>query len=347
MNVARHHAVITLLLAARVLSANAAPAPVQATGPVVQERPFEFRIELTGKQSWKNGAQATEATTRQSYTITTRLRSNGFLYSDNLLDTDQAARMEIKPMYYARQGLERLKAGNGGKLPATPDDADALFERYRQKGNQCRDSFECNQHAIEQLAAINAMKQNPREDLEAYLATHGTGPEARYLYFFGYAGCPISLRMRYEVQVKGQRAYDKKKEKLLPYALQRTADSSGSDDDRRTLCEKYVVTVDVKTGAMFVENLFIPAPPGTSLLTIGTTTQTIDEKIGLPPPFEVLNWTSARMRQTTESGAEKASLPLNFAIDGDATVQGTFTGTLDIDFRWSFRPDGKAAPSGR
>lgn len=337
MNVVHRRLAVTLL---------ALPG-IAAAATVPQERPFEFTIEIAGKQSWTNGKQSTEATTRQRYVIATRLRSSGFLYSDNLLDTDQAARMEIKPMYYARLGLERLKAGNGGKLPASPGDADAVFERYRQKGNQCRDSFECNQHAIENLAAINALQQNSREDLEAYLASPGTGPEPRYLYFFGYAGCPISMHMQYDVQIKGQRAYDKKKEKPLPYALVRTADSPGSEEDRKTLCEKYVVTVDVKSGAMFVENLFIPAPPGTSKLTINATTQTLDEKIGLPPPFEVLNWTSERTRQTRESGAEKVTLPLTFAIDGDATVQGSFTGTMDVDFRWSFKPDGKAAGAAR
>lgn len=327
------------LLAAVLL----APLALSAAAPVPLERALEFQIDLTGTQQWKNGAQATEASTRQTYVIRTRLRSNGFLYSDNLLDTDQAARLEIKPMYYARQGLERLKARNGGKLPATPEDAAALFERYRDRGNHCRDNFECNQHAIEQLAAVNAMKQNSRPDLEEYLASHGTGPEPRYLYFFGYADCPVSLEMHYELQVKGQRAFDKKKEKLMPYALQRKADSKGSDEDSKTLCEKYVVTVDVKTGTMFVENLYIPAPPGTTLLTIGTTTQTLDEKIGLPPPFELLNWSSAKLRQAGESGNEKASLPLTFPLDGDATVQGSFTGTLNLALRWNFKAEAKPA----
>ena len=316
-------------------------APVQAQIPLAAQRPqervFEFKIELNGKQSWKNGLQSTEATTRQRYVVSTRLRSNGFLYSDNLLDTDQAARMEIKPMYYARQGLERIRAANGGKLPATVADADALFESYRQKGNRCRDNFECNQQAVEQLAAINAMKQNSHEDLEAYLDSHGSGPEARYLYFFGYSGCPISMQLQYDVLIKGQRAYDKDRQKLQPYSQVRKADSNGSPDDRKTLCEKYVATVDVKTGTIFVENLFIPAPPGTTQLTINSTTQNLDEKVGLPPPFEVLNWTSARMRQTTEAGSDTATLPLTYALDGDSTVQGTFVGSMDISLRWSFK----------
>ncbi|WP_022976632.1 hypothetical protein [Nevskia ramosa] len=338
MNASRHLAVV-LLLAPLALSAS-------PPGPLVLERPFEFQLVLNGTQSWKSGVQATEATTKQTYTVSTRLRSNGFLYSDNLLDTDNAARMEIKPMYYARQGLERLRASNGGKLPTTPDDANTIFERYRQKGNHCRDNLECNQQAAEQIAAINAMQDNSREDLEAFLNSHGSGPEARFLYFFGYAGCPVKLSIQYALEITGTRAYDKKKEKPLPFKLIRTADSPGNEEDQKTLCEKYVATVDVKTGTIFVENLFVPAPPGTSKRTINTSTETVDEKIGLPPPFEALNWTSAKMRQTTESGEEKVSLPLTAALDGDNSVQGTFTGKLDISFRWSFKPPaGKAVPA--
>lgn len=249
-------------------------------------------------------------------------------------------------MYYARQGLERLKADNGGKLPATPGDANAIFEHYRLKGNHCRDNLECNQQAAEQIAAINAMQDNSRADLEAFLDSHGNGPEARYLYFFGYAGCPVKLSIQYALEITGTRAYDKKKEKPLPFKLIRAADSPGNEDDQKTLCEKYVVTVDVKTGTLFVENLFIPAPPGTTLRTINTSTETVDEKIGLPPPFEALNWTSAKMRQTRESGEEKLTLPLTSALDGDNSVQGSFTGKLDIAFRWSFKPPaGKAVPA--
>lgn len=330
---------IALLMAPLALAAS-------PPGPLQLERPFEFQLALNGTQSWKGGAQATEATTTQTYTVSTRLRSNGFLYSDNLLDTDPAARMEIKPAYYARQGLERLKAGNGGKLPATPGDASKIFEHYRLKGNHCRDNLECNQQAAEQIAAINAMQNNSREDLEAFLDSHGNGPEARFLYFFGYAGCPVKLSIQYALEIKGTRAYDKNKEKPLPFVLVRKADSPGNEEDQKSLCEKYVVTVDVKTGTLFVENLFIPAPPGITKRTINTSTETVDEKIGLPPPFEALNWTSAKMRQTRESGEEKASLPLTSALDGDNSVQGTFTGKLDIAFRWSFKPPaGKAVPA--
>ena len=308
------------------------PPPPPALKPI--ERQFDVRMTVTGTQHWKNELQTSEATTTQDYDLGTRLRSNGFLYSDNLLDTDQKARIEIKQQYYARQGLLQLKAENGGKLPATPEDVTKLTERYRDNA-RCRDDFECNGRAIERLAAINAMQANTAKELEEFLASPGNADEPRYLYFFGYAGCPTRIHVSYAVHVEGKRAYDKEKKKLVPYSLDRKADTQGSEIDRKTLCEKYIATVDTKTGTVFLENLFIPSPPGHSERHIDSSVEKLD--LDLPPPAELLDWTSARLRQNKEAGHEKIALPLTTPLDGDRTVGGLFDGTLNIDFTWSFK----------
>lgn len=332
-------------IAAAVLASFALPAlPALSAGPAAArpaaalERVFEFRLLVDGRQDWKNGQQATVATTRQEYVVRTSLRSDGFLYSDNLLDDDQALRLEIKPQYYARRGLNALKAINGGKLPESVEAAEALAERYQKAGVSCFDSYECNNRAVERLAAINALKGNTREELEEFLAAPGIADVPRYLYFFGYAGCPVSIRIRYDVQVTGIRAFDRDKKKLEPYALSRSADTAGSDDDRKTLCEKYVVTVDTLKGGVDVENLFLPSPPGTSTMSRkGTALPT--ESLPLPPPFEVLNWTSEQLRSTPgDSFKQAVTLPLTAPLDGDYTVQGQFSGTAKVSFAWSFKP---------
>ncbi|MDH4459016.1 MAG: hypothetical protein QE272_09955 [Nevskia sp.] len=318
-------------------AAAAAPAPLP---PKALERVFEFRLTIDGQQGWKNGAQATEATTRQEYVVRTSLRSDGVLYSDNLLDLDQAQRLEIKPQYYARRGLNALKAINGGKLPESAEAASALAERYQKAGVFCFDSYECNNRAVERLAAINAMKANTAEELEAFLAAPGIADVPRYLYFFGYANCPISIRVKYDVQVKGTRAFDRDKKKLEPYALSRTADTAGSDDDQKTICEKYIVTVDTLKGGVFVENLFLPSPPGTSVMSRSGQAMPTDS-VPLPPPFEVLNWTSEKLRATPADSFKAAvTLSMNAPLDGDYTVQGQFNGSAKVSLVWSFRPAG-------
>ncbi len=327
------------LIAAAVL-ASSSGAAFAAASPL--ERVFEFRLVVDGQQSWKNGQQVTEATTKQEYVVRTTLRSDGFLYSDNLLDADQALRLEIKPQYYARKGLNALKALNGGKLPATAEAADALAERRQKAGVFCFDSYECNNRAVERLAAINAMKANTVEELEEFLAAPGIADVPRYLYFFGYAGCPVSIKVKYDVQVQGTRAFDRDRKKLEPYALSRTADTAGSEDDQKTICEKYVVAVDTLKGGVNVENLFLPSPPGTSTMSRKDTALPT-ESVPLPPPFEVLNWTSETLRATPADSLKQAiTLPITAPLDGDYTVQGSFSGSAKVNFVWSFKPQATA-----
>lgn len=325
-----------------LLVASLAPGTLQAqplsAALAAHERVLEFELKLDGQQAWANGPQSTQATTRQQYRVSTRLRTDGVLHLDNLLEPDRAARIEIKSAYYARQGLLRLKARNGGKLPARPEDAAALYERYRKDGNRCRDSFECNQQVIEQQAAVQAMEDNTPAELDAFLAPYGPGEVPRYLYYFGYAGCPVNISVQYDVQIRGQRAFDKSQQKVQPYSYLRSADSRGSDDDRKTLCEKYVATVDTRTGTLFIENLLLPAPIGQSIRTIGVASETIAEAIGLPPPAAAIDWATATLSRNRDSGSARQVLELNFPLDGDASVQGTFSGKLNADLRWSFKP---------
>lgn len=343
---------IRLPVAVLLLVVNAASFPAVAATPAAKpspkpagaiERPFEYRLVVDGVQDWSNGPQKTTARTHQEYLVRTMLRSDGVLYSDNLLDADLDARLDIKQQYYARKGLNALKAINGGKLPESAEAAEAVADRYQKAGVFCYDSYECNNRAVERIAALNAMKANSREDLEAFLAAPGIADVPRYLYFFGYAGCPVSISVKYDVKITGIRAFDRKKEKLEPYDLQRTAMSPGSDDDRATLCEKYIVTVDTLKGGVNVENLFIPSPPGTSTLT-RTETATTERDIPLPPPFEVLNWTSEKLRDVaTDRVEETLTLPMDFPLDGDHTIQGRFKGQAKVSFKWSFRDPAAAS----
>jgi len=300
------------------------------------ERDFSVRMILSGTQSWKGGLQFSEATTAQDYDLSVRLRSNGFLYSDNLLDPDRETRLSVKQQYYARQGLLQLKAENGGKLPQTVPELAALADRARKSSAACADEFECHYAAMQRLAAISVLETNTPKEIEEVLASPGGGNEPRYLFFFGYPGCATRLHITYEVHIAGKRAYDREHKKPYPFSIDRTADTQGSDSERANLCEKYIITVDVKTGTMYVENFFIPSPPGLSVQTING--QVEREMRDLPPPPIVLDWTGALMRQNKESGHENVVLDMTLPLDGNSTFLGDFTGKLKLDMTWSFKP---------
>lgn len=303
------------------------------------ERQLEVHISVQGNQSWKNVLQHTQGSTQQDYVLSTRLRSDGVLYGDNLLDPNTSRRLSIKQQYLARHGLIRLKAQNGGRLPRTAEEIAA----FTAKQKDCGLDDHCIGESVERLAAITALQNNSIEDLEALIATPATGDAARWLYFFGYSGCPNRIRISNETHISGERAYNSGKTNLVPWLLDRSANSEGDAEDRARLCQRYTATVDVRSGEVYLENLYIPSPQGTSVLRRNKTL--IRENIALPVAAEMLTWSSDRLRRTKESASFSETLPGNSPFDGDATVLGSFTGKLDVKMDWSFKPVAGAAPA--
>ncbi|MES2489809.1 MAG: formylglycine-generating enzyme family protein [Pseudomonadota bacterium] len=318
--------------AAAARSPSPATSSLAAATSLALERQLDVRISVKGDQAWKNVLQHTQGSTQQDYALSTRLRSDGVLYGDNLLDPNTSKRLSIKQQYLARHGLIRLKAQNGGRLPRTAQELAALEAKTKNCGLDDR----CIGESVERMAAITALQNNPVEDLEALIIAPATGDAARWLYFFGYAGCPNRIRITNETHITGERAYNSGKTKLVPWSLDRSAASDGSDEDRARLCQRYTVTIDIRTGDIYVENLFIPSPMGTSVMRRNKTTERSD--IELPVAAEMLIWSAERVRRTKESASFSDTLPANSPFDGDSTVLGNFTGKLDVKMDWSFKP---------
>lgn len=336
----------TLLTKAQRKQAEAAAAKgIKTTPPsnlpiatsLALERQLNVTITVQGHQSWKNVLQHTQGTTQQSYALNTRLRSDGVLYGDNLLDPNTSKRLSVKQQYLARHGLIRLKAQNGGKLPRTAQELAAL----EAKTKSCVIDERCISESVERLAAIDALKNNPVEDLEALIIAPATGHAARWLYFFGYAGCPNRIRINSETKISGERAYNSGKTKLVPWSLERSAVSEGSTEDRAQLCQRYTATVDIRTGDVYLENLYIPSPVGSSVMRRNKTIER--SNIELPVAAEMLIWATERLRRTQEAASFTETLPANSPFDGDATVLGSYTGKLEVKMDWSFKPASGAA----
>lgn len=301
------------------------------------ERQLDVHITVKGQQSWKNVLQHSEGNTQQDYVLSTRLRSDGLLYGDNLLDPDTTKRLSIKKQYLARHGLMRLKKQNGGRLPRTAEEIAALDAKQKDCGLDDR----CIGESVERLAAMTALQNNSIEDLEALIAAPATGEAARWLYFFGYVGCPNKIAISNETHISGERAYNHAKTSLVPWTLDRSANSTGNAEDRASLCQRYTATVDVRTGDVYLENLYIPSPMGSSRLRRNKTIE--QETKELPVAAEMLNWSNEQLRRTREVASFTATLPAHSPFDGDATVLGTFTGKMEVTMSWSFKPvDGAA-----
>ena len=305
------------------------------------DRQLEIHIAVSGNQSWHRGDQFSNATTTQQYDLSTRLRSDGRLYSGNLLDPDQQRRLAVKQEYLTRAGLERLKRENGGKLPSSPAELAKLSNIGAADRQNCADDIRCNTELAERYAAITALQNNSVADLEAFLASTATDGPGRYLYFFGYDGCPNSIHITNKTHIAGTRSFQRNGENPVPFTIDRQADSRGSAAEQRALCDRYTATIDTKTDTMYLENAFIPSPHGTSVRVIDGHSDS--QQLDLPVPAEVLAWTNAKLQHAQPSGSDTAKLQPTTPLDGDATIMGRFDGTLKVSMQWSFQTP---APAG-
>ncbi|MDB5985201.1 MAG: formylglycine-rating enzyme family protein [Nevskia sp.] len=306
------------------------------------DRQFELKISLSAEQSWRNLLQYSKGTTAQEYEMSTRLRSDGIRYADNLLDLDTPHRLEIKQDYLTRQGLLRLKQENGGKLPGSAEDVKKFTDRMQERGLVCNDDGDCDTETAERFAALTALQNNSPQVLEEFLVPPVNPDGSGFFYFFGYGGCPNRLHITNTTHIAGMRAFDRDRKNLRPFALDRSADSNGSPIEQKALCQRYTITLDAKRGTMFVENTYIPSPRGTTRRTLDGNSASSDDN--LPVPAEVLDWTTAKLRQTQAAGSATENLRVTTPLDGDRTVLGDFDGTLKVTLSWSFKPVAATAP---
>ncbi|MDE0853301.1 MAG: formylglycine-generating enzyme family protein [Nevskia sp.] len=316
--------------------AQAAPSTPPPVASLATERTIEFKITLKGEQHWAMGPHTTHGTTEQSYVVSTRVRSDGVLYGDNLLDPDVNIRLAVKHQYLARRGLIKLKALNGGRLPANADEVATLLSKAKTNLACSGDDDDCREEATERVAALEALQSNSVADLEALIVAPAYGDAARWIYFFGYRGCPISIHTTNEMHAAGERAWDKKKTKYVPWSEDRSANATGTEEDKVKLCRRYTLTVDIRTGDIYLENLFIPSSPGSTIWKMHDKVVTRNDV--LPVPVELLNWSSATLARGPDTVHLTTTLAPHAPLDGDYTVLGHFDGKLEVALDWAFRP---------
>ena len=297
------------------------------------ERNLRYTLDVDAQQQWRNDKQWSKSTSRQRYEIATRLRSDGRLYADNLLDPDTEQRTRIKSEYYIYQGLLRLKSEYGGRLPSLAELGGKAPTKPPQADGRCMEALSCGNETAERYAALTAMQHNSAEELEAFVASYDE-PGGRYRYFRGYPACPNQIKLTHTAHFEGEQAFDREKKKLQPFSLDWTADSRGNAIEQRALCEHYVVVVDEQTQTVFVENLFIPSARGTSVLTISGKSES--READLPVPSEVLAWTQEQIGRSRDRLSQQASLRITRPLDGNATVLGAFDGTAKVKIDWVF-----------
>jgi len=299
------------------------------------ERQFDLRVDVDATQSWRNALQWSKATTQQHYDISTRLRSDGRLYADNLLDPDMNRRIRIKGEYYLYQGLLQLKHENGGRLPASGAMSSEISAESLQRTPGCIMGVDCPGASPERLSAIAALEDNTPAELETFMKTYDK-PGGQWLYFMSYSGCPNRLQLGYQAHFAGEQAFDHDKKRLQPFQMDWAAKTQGTTEEQQSLCRHYVITLNTVTGDMYVENAFIPSPRGVSVRTTGRGNDR--REVDLPPPYEVMRWVDDLLHKAADTGKQQAKLHLVQPLDGNSSVLGLFDGTANVSLSWSFKP---------
>lgn len=299
----------------------APPQPQARVAPAPRYREFRLDVRVEAEQSWRNGLQWSKAGSQQHYRIVTQLRSDGRLYTRNLLDPDLRERTRIKTEYYTYQGLLEIQREFGGRLPSAAE---------LPAGD---DGMRTLTGSPERFAAIAAIQDNSGEELEAFLRSFDHAPNGRWLYYLGYPDCPSRVEVEYRMHIAGEQAFDRDQRDPRPFAVDRAADSAVPGEVDK-LCRRYVITVDTVTGEMHLENVYFPEAAGTSTRT-GARAEQRDARF--TPPNEVMEWANRLLRKGPQQGRDEVTLPITLPLDGNATVLGAFKGTAKVSLEWSLK----------
>lgn len=310
-----------------------APPPVLAAA---QERDFEVHITIHGQQTWVKPPQHAIGATEQEVTLRTRLRSDGVLYADNLLDADPSTRFAIKQRYYARQGLLQIMAEHGGRLPSQPEEIHRLADQVEAGLSGCMATAQCASEIVYRSAAVEALRESTPRDIDALVGAPGNAGGARWAYYFGYSGCPSSIHITNHTHLVGERSIFKGGSRMVPWEVDRFANSQGSQEDLQQLCQRYVASVDVQTGDVYIENLYIPSVPGVTIRSRSGKQKRVDDNLSVPSG--VLAWAGERLRKTRETAEYDDNLAASAPFDEDYTILGRFEGEISVKLEWSFKP---------
>lgn len=310
-------------------------AAVSAGAQAPVERELKLLVTVEATQDWKKndpqypGEQWSKAVASQRWELRTRLRSDGVLQAQDLLDPDLDTRMWAKTAHLARQAKKMLdRPGQHFQLPRTEAEKAAFMRQLQQRSIACQGDMVCRRDLTMESAAIMAAIQNP-ELLEP------DSEPGRFLYFLPFARCAEQSRVQLSLAIEGVR-YNKSSDKLVPFKEVREADTVNASDDGLALCEHFVATVDTQDPErrMRQETIFIPRPVGTTRYTESGHTSTTPE----PQPLigAALDWVNLELRHAPLSGTRQATLPLPLSLNGNSTWLGQWTGSAKVTLQWSF-----------
>lgn len=319
----------------------AVPVPGDA-GDRIGRYVVEIRIE--GTQSWKAGSDHAKSSTVEQYRIVTHVKSDGVLDTVNVKDP-QFAQKQLAKAAQVQQAVRKAQGRNAGTGVATPEAYAALQQDLAAQAQKeqaaCKGDTAClMQMAVrysQQSAAIGypAGAAATGTDIGADAAEDGGDEEARYLNYFGYEGCPTEISIRIDRHSEGAYA---DVAGMIPWTSTQTAQSQGSEVDRKLQCLAATTVLDVRSATIYTDGFGVPAVRGRSVRKDRLHAQTVNEDAEVPASREALEWVSQQLRQAPAAGSKSTTLVPRAVMSGNAPEQARIEGRITVSLSWKFEP---------
>lgn len=309
---------------------------------------WTVEIAVEGTQSWKAGSDYGNAKISEHYRIVTHVKAEGDPGSVNTMDPDYAQK-QIATAMAVQQRVAEVQARQSGSappaVPKTPAEQQAFMTKVQREQQACGADTGCimqvaNKYApVMSAIAMQAMAGAPGASPAAPVDLDAE-PEARFLDYIGYEGCPTEISIRIENSAEGAYA---DVGGMVPWKESTIADSSGSDIDRKMQCLNQQTVYDLKDRSVHTHGFGVPAAVGRHRYwdrlhgdrMLGDT----DQDTQVPGNGEALAWVAEQLRHAPSSGSLATTLAPRQARGGTVTSGATTTGEIKVKLSWTFEPE--------
>lgn len=325
-------------------AAAAALALSLSPGLIAAEKIGRYTVDITvdGQQSWRNGGDWSTSTTRETYHIVTSVKSNGEPDSVNTKDP-QFAQMQMAKAARVQAAVQKAQGRSPAAAPPTQEayiaQQKALAEQMQKAQVACKGNQSCLMQAAMQMSQQSAaIPQPPMPGMPAVHAS-GAGDDGeeeednRFLNYFGYEGCPTQIAIKVEQRSEGAYA---DVAGMIPWTTTQTADTKGTDHDRRMQCLAATTVYDLKSKTIFTDGFGTPGLRGRYHSKDKLQGETVNDNAEINGSKEALEWVSQLLRQAPASGSKSTVLKPRGAGKG---ADGAVTeGQIKVSVTWRFDP---------
>lgn len=324
----------------RAIAGAAVAALVVSIPSIAAEKVGRYTVEITveGQRSWRNGSDWSKSTTLERYKIVTSVKSDG---PDSVNTKDpQFAQKQMAKAARVQAAVQKAQGRSPTAAPPTQEayiaQQKALAEQMQKAQVACKANQACLMQAAMQMSQQSAAIPQPGMPMGS-AADEGGDDESeddeRFLNYFGYEGCPTEIAIKVEQRSEGAYA---DVAGMIPWTTTQTANTKGTDHDRKMQCLAATTVYDIKSKTIFTDGFGTPGVRGRYVSKDKLHGETVNDNAEIKGSVEALEWVSQLLRQAPASGSKTTVLEPREA--GKGSDGATTDGQIKVSVTWRFDP---------